>query len=254
MKQIMIAFALFIFAGLCIAGPESILAPVEQNAQLIKELQEQNIRLNAEVAVLKSFHSTLIDTIYFVIGTVIVIFVALIGYSWFNNEKVLKKELDNLVNDLSNRQTKFEIDLLAGFKNFKSEFNAMANKSMDDKLLKESEILSRKITRDIDEMTYAFHEHLYEYYLEKVDYLDALGSAIKLLELATKYSIEWRIDDCLGDLIDILKKVQNNPKDYWRFIHTSRVTKISELLGKIDKKFDPISQEIRTLMDQIEKK
>lgn len=108
MKALICLFSILTFwCNLCAADPTprekantpTTTAAPQPNLQLESELKV----LKMQVATMKEYHSSLLDTVYWALGTVATVAALLVGFGWFANFKFHESEKQRLKEELEGR-------------------------------------------------------------------------------------------------------------------------------------------------------
>lgn len=108
MKALIYLISIFTFwCNLCAAAPTprekastpTTTAAPQPNLQLESELKV----LKMQVATMKEYHSSLLDTVYWALGTVATVAALLVGFGWFANFKFHESEKQRLKEELEGR-------------------------------------------------------------------------------------------------------------------------------------------------------
>lgn len=87
-----------------LATPQPIKAPIEvQAGAKLDLLQEAKLQvLQTEVQVLKDFTQHILSTVYFTLGTVVLVLFSMVGFSWYQNIRVLERDKEAMRKSLEN--------------------------------------------------------------------------------------------------------------------------------------------------------
>lgn len=99
----------------------------EFSADALANLKRQNELLEAQLKVMKEYHGSLLDTVYWALAGVLVLVSLLLGFGWFANFKIYERDKDALRKELkAHAETE-----LAGLKSNVDEHAASAAESQD---------------------------------------------------------------------------------------------------------------------------
>lgn len=98
--------------------------------------------LEKQIATMKEYHSSLLDTVYWALGTVATVAVLLVGFGWFANFKFHESEKQRLKDELDGRLK----ETLASIDTRLSSIEVQVIRSVDSRL--DSHLT--RVTRDVD--------------------------------------------------------------------------------------------------------
>jgi hypothetical protein len=105
MKYVALILLSFLFMLLPVSAQPDVTPPksdtVSEATKIDPSKDAQVVILNAELQVYKGFMEHLLDTVYFSLGTVVVVLFAMVGFGWYQNVRAYERDKDALMQSLS---------------------------------------------------------------------------------------------------------------------------------------------------------
>ena len=201
------------------------------------ESQIQVELLKAQLEVTRNYHSSLLDTVYWALGTVVVMVTLLVGFGWFANFRVYERDKDVLRRELEaeNEQNKKKLEAFLDQRlvQVKADVEAAQAQRMET-LEALNTVLSRRLN---DHLSMLERERIRHTIRSSPSASYSLESALHLLEKC----IDQSPDEIPDVLHLILKKLDEGGK------FTARaITDVSSALDRLPPQYKTLSDKLRT--------
>jgi hypothetical protein len=147
MKKLISFTLIFVFCGLSLGATNSSLEKSPKLAPSVTPLNssQADVELSVmktQIDTMKQYHSSLLDTVYWALGTVVTVAALLVGFGWYANFQFHESEKERLRDELERRLK----DALSSFETHLSSNEVKVIRLVDSKL----DGYSVKIARDLD--------------------------------------------------------------------------------------------------------
>ena len=204
-------------------------APGEQLSQV--EL------LKAQLEVTRTYHSSLLDTVYWALGTVFVMVTLLVGFGWFANFRVYERDKDVLRRELEaeNEKNKKKLETFLDQRLVQVSADVETAQAQRMETLEAlNTVLSRRLN---DHLAMLERERIRQTIKLSPSASYSLESALRLLEKC----IDQSPDEIPDVLHLILKKLDEGGK------FTARaITDVNSALDKLPQQYKTLSDKLRT--------
>jgi len=189
----------------------------------------------------------ILQTVYWALGSILVILLLIIGLGWYNNLRVYRKDLDSMRESVSvaikERASEIEgrlntqiekraKDVLQSSKVAVQESIAQLQKSIDS------------LKSDLLNIEWEIGNRAASDWLIRGQPITAAHRYCDLLNIAIQQGYDWRISDVLDSLRKTIKIAGNR-------VDSSLVVNITNILGKLPSKYGPEREGIQNLLSKI---
>ena len=220
---------------------------IDTSKEAYASKMEEVIILKAQISLMREFNQHILSTVYWSLGTIVVIAILLVGFSWFTNYRMYEREVKALRQELIGY---LDQQLAA----FRSDFNQKSDENFEDISKRSIEAvhsetkqivtpLQTKIaefTEDISELRFKALKSEDHYWELRGVTGNQVERHLQMLPLAIKMKSEIEIATCLKDLRTLL---ENGAP-----IFHAKITDILALLDKLDPKFSAHAEALRNAL------
>jgi len=155
------------------------------------------VALRTQLEVMRSFDASLLSTVYWSLGTLVVIVAVLIGLGWFANFRVYQRDLEGIKRELDALAAKNIAELKAALESSLRNGLATAKKELEQALSERIESVSRSVLI----LRAEFHRFAFDMRTDKKNYSMATTSAIRLLDASIELKWDGFINSALTGLV-----------------------------------------------------
>ncbi len=150
----------------------------------------------------------LLTTVYWCLGTLVTVFLVLIGYNWFVNFRVHERDFRELKNDISTglnaAVVKIELEAKAGAEEAKAQVRKSAETYVDSKMYDIARAVDR-LGGHVAELQGESMDRQVDMWLDQKVFTNALRLHVKYLRHLQRQGVDWRVQRGLDKLEKILR-------------------------------------------------
>jgi len=203
--------------------------------------------LKTQLSLMREFNQHILSTVYWSLGTIVLIAILLVGFSWFTNYRMYERELAALRQELiglfDKQMSAFSSDFnLKSIDNFKdiSKRSIEAVHSATKQIVTPLQIKIAECTENISELQFAELISEARYWESKGVKENQARQYLKMLSAAIQMKSEIRITDSLAQLRELLEGGT-------RIFHHN-IPEILEMLNALDPKFSVHAEALRNAL------
>lgn len=186
--------------------------------------ENELVELRAILATTNKFQDALLQTVYWSLGSTLIVIGFLLGFSWFSNFRIYSRDRDAMRSELLS-------EIIARIETARRENVQRVSEAARESVKAELVSINSTITSlrsEIDEMEIVQLSHRVESLEKEENHSMVVSNGLRWLEAAVKSSKDWDISSSLNSLLRAIEKGG-------AFIPTELVD-ITDLLSKVDNK------------------
>jgi len=170
-------------------------ARVSPTTESISDLKLELALLKQQNEIIKGGQADLLQTVYFALGTVVLLALALTGYSWWTNFRVYERDKDALTTNLNatiaGATTRLEGEVKLSLSGHTNEVNEKVS-SVKSELNAKLASVQSELNKGLARLEYDLVDLEADFYLSAESPSIAATSGIKQLKLAIQLDSGWR--------------------------------------------------------------